>query len=56
VIVKAEYGALFLIEWGPQPHQVEVDGVEETSPVGEAWVHQKLGKPVKNDHSYFLTT
>jgi hypothetical protein len=56
VIVKAEHEALCLIGWGPQPHHVEVEGVEETGPVEEAWVHQKLGKPVKNYHSYLIIT
>jgi hypothetical protein len=47
VTVKAEYEALFLIQWGILLLP-EVEGVEETGPLEEAWVHQEPGEPVNN--------
>jgi hypothetical protein len=56
VTVKAKYGALFQTQWGTLPHHAEVGEVEETGPVGEAWVHQELGEPVTNVSNYCKTT
>jgi len=49
VTVKADYGALFQIQWVTLTHHAEVEGVEQRGLVGEAWVHQVLGEPVTND-------
>jgi len=55
VTVKADYGALFQIQWVTLTHHAGVEGVEQRGPVeqkgpaGEAWVHQVLGEPVTND-------
>jgi len=56
VTVKADYGALFQIQWVTLPHHAEVEGVEQRVPVGEAWVHQVLGEPVTNDTACHNTT
>lgn len=54
--VKADYGALFQIQWVTLTHHAEVEGVERRGPVGEAWVHQVLGEPVTNDNACHNTT
>ena len=54
--VKADYGALFQIQWVTLTHHAEVEGVEQRGPVGEAWVHQVLGEPVTNDTACRNTT
>ena len=54
--VKADYGALFQIQWVTLTHHAEVEGVEQRGPVGEAWVHPVLVEPVTNDTACHNTT